>query len=142
MRKFIRSHAADRQLSPMTSNAETARLRKLVEALPSITVTVLGDLVADEFVFGEISRVSREAPVLILKHRERKIVPGGGANAINNLALLTGHIGKEGASPFSITGQCNAMGSRETCGTTGLPGYRKFESAEDRAEMASLWMMN
>jgi len=44
--------------------------------------------VADEFIFGEISRVSREAPVLILQHRERTIVPGGGANAINNLADL------------------------------------------------------
>ena len=43
---------------------------------------------ADEFVFGEISRVSREAPVLILKHRERSVVPGGGANAIYNLAEL------------------------------------------------------
>lgn len=60
-------------------------------------------------------------------------------NAINNLALLTGQLGRPGASPFSITGQCNAMGSRETSFTTGLPGYRKFESAEDRAEVARLW---
>src|SRR6202163_1656526 len=67
---------------------ENDRLRKLVESFPKLTVTVLADLVADEFVFGEISRVSREAPVLILKHRDRKIVPGGGANAIYNLADL------------------------------------------------------
>ena len=67
---------------------ETERLRKIVESFPKITITVVGDLVADEFVFGEISRVSREAPVLILKHRERTVVPGGGANAINNLADL------------------------------------------------------
>jgi D-glycero-beta-D-manno-heptose-7-phosphate kinase len=67
---------------------EADRLRKIVEAFPNITVTVLGDLVADEFVFGEISRVSREAPVLILKHRERTVVPGGGANAANNLVDL------------------------------------------------------
>jgi D-glycero-beta-D-manno-heptose-7-phosphate kinase len=67
---------------------ETERLRKIVEAFPRITITVLGDLVADEFVYGEISRVSREAPVLILKHRERTVVPGGGANAVNNLADL------------------------------------------------------
>src|SRR6476620_4291456 len=67
---------------------EAERLKKIVEDFPNITVTVLGDLVADEFVFGEISRVSREAPVLILKHRERTIVPGGGANATNNLADL------------------------------------------------------
>ena len=69
-------------------NKENDRLRKIVEAFPKVTVTVLGDLVADEFVFGEISRVSREAPVLILKHHDRKVVPGGGANAIYNLADL------------------------------------------------------
>jgi rfaE bifunctional protein kinase chain/domain len=67
---------------------EVDRLRKIVETFPKITVTVLGDLVADEFVFGEISRVSREAPVLILRHRERTVVPGGAANAANNLADL------------------------------------------------------
>ena len=67
---------------------ETERLRKIVEAFPGTTVAVLADLVADEFVYGEISRVSREAPVLILKHRERTVLPGGGANAINNLADL------------------------------------------------------
>jgi rfaE bifunctional protein kinase chain/domain len=67
---------------------EAERLRKIIEAFPKVTITVLGDLVADEFVYGEISRVSREAPVLILKHRERTVVPGGGANAVNNLADL------------------------------------------------------
>jgi rfaE bifunctional protein kinase chain/domain len=67
---------------------ENDRLRKIVESFPKVTVTVLADLVADEYVFGEISRVSREAPVLILRHRDRKIVPGGGANAIYNLADL------------------------------------------------------
>ncbi len=61
---------------------------KIVESFPNLTVTVVGDLVADEFIYGEISRVSREAPVLILKHRERTVVPGGGANAISNLADL------------------------------------------------------
>jgi rfaE bifunctional protein kinase chain/domain len=67
---------------------ETDRLKKILEAFSKTTVTVLGDLVADEFVYGEISRVSREAPVLILKHREKTLLPGGGANAINNLADL------------------------------------------------------
>ena len=60
-------------------------------------------------------------------------------NAINNLALLTGNIGRAGAAPFSITGQCNAMGTREAGFASGLPGYRKFESAADRAELAALW---
>jgi len=60
-------------------------------------------------------------------------------NAINNLALVTGNIGRAGASPFSITGQCNAMGTRETGFTSSLPGYRKFESAQDRDDLAALW---
>jgi D-glycero-beta-D-manno-heptose-7-phosphate kinase len=72
----------------MNKRSETDRLTKIVENFPKVTVTVLGDLVADEFVFGEISRVSREAPVLILKHRTRSVLPGGGANAIYNLAEL------------------------------------------------------
>jgi len=59
--------------------------------------------------------------------------------AINNLALITGNVGQPGASPFSITGQCNAMGSRETSFTSGLPGYRKFESRKDREDLAALW---
>jgi anaerobic selenocysteine-containing dehydrogenase len=60
-------------------------------------------------------------------------------NAINNLALLTRNIGRTGASPFSITGQCNAMGTREAGFASGIPGYRKFESSEDREEIARLW---
>ncbi|HET9664302.1 MAG TPA: molybdopterin-dependent oxidoreductase, partial [Burkholderiales bacterium] len=60
-------------------------------------------------------------------------------NAINNLALITGNIGRVGASPFSITGQCNAMGTRETGFTAGMPGYRKFEDETDRRELARLW---
>ncbi len=67
---------------------ETQRWQKIVGAFSELSVTVLADLVADEFVFGEIARVSREAPVLILKHRERTVVPGGGANAVMNLAAL------------------------------------------------------
>ena len=60
-------------------------------------------------------------------------------NAINNLALVTGNVGRPGASPFSITGQCNAMGTREAGFTSSLPGYRKFESLADREELAALW---
>jgi len=67
---------------------DTERWKKIVHSFSDVSVTVLADLVADEFVFGEIARVSREAPVLILKHRERTVVPGGGGNAIMNLASL------------------------------------------------------
>ena len=60
-------------------------------------------------------------------------------NAINNLALITGNVGRAGASPFSITGQCNAMGTRESGFTSSLPGYRKFECETDRNELADIW---
>jgi anaerobic selenocysteine-containing dehydrogenase len=63
-------------------------------------------------------------------------------NAINNLALITGKVGRPGASPFSITGQCNAMGTREAGFASSLPGYRKFESEADRDELAVLWNMD
>jgi|ERR1051326_5124751 rfaE bifunctional protein kinase chain/domain len=69
-------------------SSEADRLCAIVEGFSRVTITALGDMVADEFVFGEISRVSREAPVLILRHRGRTVVPGGGANAVNNLADL------------------------------------------------------
>jgi anaerobic selenocysteine-containing dehydrogenase len=59
--------------------------------------------------------------------------------AINNLALITRNIGRTGAAPFSITGQCNAMGTRESGFTASLPGYRKFDSTSDREELARIW---
>lgn len=68
--------------------SEAQRLRRIVESFPDVSVLVMADLIADEFLTGEIVRVSREAPVLILKHRERAFVPGGGANAVMNLAAL------------------------------------------------------
>ena len=67
---------------------DTERWKKIVQSFGDVSITVLADLVADEFIFGEIARVSREAPVLILKHRERTVVPGGGGNAVMNLASL------------------------------------------------------
>jgi rfaE bifunctional protein kinase chain/domain len=67
---------------------ERDRLLALLDAFSRQTILVVGDFVADEFVGGEIARVSREAPVLILRHRQTQLVPGGGANAVNNLADL------------------------------------------------------
>jgi len=71
-----------------TESADLARLVEIVESFSQRTIALVGDLVADEFVSGDISRVSREAPVLILRHRQTEFVPGGGANAANNLADL------------------------------------------------------
>jgi len=59
-------------------------------------------------------------------------------SAICNLALMTGNLGREGASPFSITGQCNAMGTRESGFTSSIPGYRNFASHHDREEYATI----
>src|SRR5271156_1610305 len=78
--------------SVSNSAADLARLIDVVEQFSQQTILLLGDFVADEFVFGEISRVSREAPVLILRHRETQTVPGGGANAANNLLDLGAHV--------------------------------------------------
>ena len=58
---------------------------------------------------------------------------------LNTLALLTGNVGRPGAAPFSITGQCNAMGTREAGFSSSLPGYRTFENEDDRSALASLW---
>ena len=68
--------------------ADRRALLSILTTFPRQQVVVLGDLVADEFIYGEIARVSREAPVLILKQREKQVVPGGGANAANNLVDL------------------------------------------------------
>ncbi|MDC0598285.1 nitrate reductase [Gammaproteobacteria bacterium] len=58
---------------------------------------------------------------------------------INNLNLCTGNIGKPGGTSLSITGQCNAMGTREWSSCSGLPGYRYLENENDRQEIADFW---
>jgi rfaE bifunctional protein kinase chain/domain len=77
------------------------RLSNLVREFAKRRVVVVGDLVADQFLYGEISRVSREAPVLILRHERTETVPGGAANCAVNLAslgaqvLLVGTVGED-----------------------------------------------
>lgn len=62
-----------------------------------------------------------------------------GVANINNLNLITGNIGKPGGTSLSITGQCNAMGTREWSSCSGLPGYRYLENEDDRNEIAEFW---
>ncbi|MEZ5542400.1 MAG: nitrate reductase [Pseudomonadota bacterium] len=62
-----------------------------------------------------------------------------GVVGINNLALITGNIGKPGGTSLSITGQCNAMGTREWSSCSGLPNYRYLEVPEHREEIARFW---
>ena len=82
---------------------DSAQLSALIDRLSSCRVAVVGDAVADEFVYGRVARVSREAPVLILEYDSTAIVPGGAGNAANNVAALGGaallvtRIGKDDA---------------------------------------------
>jgi rfaE bifunctional protein kinase chain/domain len=64
------------------------RLISIIRRFPQRRILVIGDSVADQFVYGAISRVSREAPVFILRHEQTETVPGGAANCAFNLASL------------------------------------------------------
>ncbi len=77
------------------SPADSERLLGAIRAFRGRRVLVLADLVADEFVYGRTDRVSREAPVLILRHAGAEVRLGGGANAVNNLRAL-------GARPLAV----------------------------------------
>jgi len=62
-----------------------------------------------------------------------------GVVGINNLSLITGNVGKPGGTSLSITGQCNAMGTREWSSCSGLPNYRALENEQDRKDIAEFW---
>ncbi len=64
------------------------RLLELIDYFHQAKILVIGDLTLDEFLTGQVERISREAPVLILRHEETRQIPGGGANAVYNLAKL------------------------------------------------------
>lgn len=75
-------------LQPVVLEQRRARLRALIDGFGARRVLIVGDLIADEFIYGEVARVSREAPVLILKYDATEIVPGGAGNAAANVAAL------------------------------------------------------
>ncbi len=66
------------------------RLTRLIESFRRPRIAVVGDLIADEFIYGGIDRVSREAPVLILRYDSTEVTPGGAGNAAHNVAALGG----------------------------------------------------
>jgi len=96
------------------------RLVALVDEFAGIRVAVFGDLLVDEFIYGQISRVSREAPVLILEYDSTEIVPGGAGNAANNVAALGGT-----AIAIGVTGQDE-------------PGRRLVEAMRDRIDVRNI----
>jgi bifunctional ADP-heptose synthase (sugar kinase/adenylyltransferase) len=68
---------------------DRARLRAAMEAFGDRTIVVVGDLIVDEYLSGKPNRISREAPVLILRFTERELRLGGAANAAHNVHALT-----------------------------------------------------
>jgi rfaE bifunctional protein kinase chain/domain len=81
--------------------ASAERLFELIDGFAQARVLVVGDLTLDEFLTGQVERISREAPVLIIRHETTRQTPGGGANAVYNLAKLgakvkvAGFVGKD-----------------------------------------------
>src|SRR5436190_9547702 len=89
-----------RSVHPLPGEAERKeRLLSLIDGFSSRRVLVLGDLIADEFMYGEVARVSREAPVLILKYDATEIVAGGAGHAANNVGAPGGR-----ARPVGLAG--------------------------------------
>ncbi len=67
-------------------------LADIVDGFSRKRVVVIGDVIADQFIYGEISRVSREAPVFILRHEHTETTPGGAGNCAANLASMGAHV--------------------------------------------------
>jgi rfaE bifunctional protein kinase chain/domain len=89
--------------TPRTTH--TARLIDLIDRFAGRRVVVFGDLIVDEFIYGEIARVSREAPVLILNYDSTELVPGGAGNAASNVAALGGRPAVVGLAGRDDAGQ-------------------------------------
>ncbi len=104
------------------------RLLRRIDAMAGQPVAMLVDLVADVFITGTPKRISREAPVLILSYQGEQLIPGGGANAVANVAALGGRplpLGIVGDDPHGRT-LLEDLGRRgvTTEGIATRPGYR------------------
>ena len=62
----------------------------ILEGMRGKRIVILGDMIADVYLSGKISRISREAPVLVLEHQDERVVPGGASNVVHNVATLGG----------------------------------------------------
>ncbi len=92
------------------------RLLNIVRRFPERKLLIVGDSIADKFLYGSIARVSREAPVFILRHESTETVPGGAANCALNLAALGAHV-----SLISIAGNDDAgLALREKLNAAGV----------------------
>jgi rfaE bifunctional protein kinase chain/domain len=105
-----------------------ARLLKLVDAFGGRRVVVVGDLIADEFIYGRVARVSREAPVLILDYDTTEIVPGGAGNAARNVAALGGTAHAVGLAGRDEAGQRMVAALAPSVVTRGLVRPRNYRT--------------
>ncbi|MEZ6194427.1 MAG: PfkB family carbohydrate kinase [Planctomycetota bacterium] len=78
----------------MTLSAK--RIAEIAAAFPSARVVVVGDFMADVYLDAAPERLSREAPVLVVRWEGERRIPGGAANAVNNLAALGARTGAAG----------------------------------------------
>ncbi|HUR21668.1 MAG TPA: PfkB family carbohydrate kinase [Vicinamibacterales bacterium] len=102
------------------------RYQDLVARFPQARIVVAGDLIADEFLYGRVERVSREAPVLILKYDTTEILPGGAGNAANNVVALGARVRVVGTVGHDDAGRrlLSALPSKaNTRGVVRVRGY-------------------
>jgi rfaE bifunctional protein kinase chain/domain len=108
--------------------SDTQQLLDLIDRFADTRVALYGDLVLDRFILGTPKRISREAPVIILRHEDQHDVPGGGANALANLAALGVRVSVVAAIGDDEPGRtlCEALASRgiSTDRVVTVPGYR------------------
>ncbi|MEW6733550.1 MAG: bifunctional ADP-heptose synthase [Acidobacteriota bacterium] len=102
-------------------------LTNIIKQFPRCRLLVIGDLIADEFVYGEIARVSREAPVMILRYERTETMPGGAGNAAANVAALAERAALIGVIGRDVAGRQLTLGLRRrgvtTSGVLTLSGY-------------------
>ena len=117
-----------RSVHPLPGEAERReRLLALIDGFSGRRVVVVGDLIADEFIYGHVERISREAPVLILKYDATEIVAGGAGNAANNVAALGGRAGLLGVVGGDAEGRRLLASFARTVDRTRIvraPAYR------------------
>src|SRR6185436_13701376 len=89
----------------MPTEITAARLREVVAGFAGKRILVIGDLMLDEFVWGNVSRISPEAPVPVVKVTAETYYPGGAANVARNVRELTGHVSVMGLTGTDTAGE-------------------------------------
>jgi D-beta-D-heptose 7-phosphate kinase/D-beta-D-heptose 1-phosphate adenosyltransferase len=67
-------------------------LTEIIERFPSIHILVIGDVILDHYIFGDVSRISPEAPVPVVEVKEERFRLGGAANTVANIRSLGGQV--------------------------------------------------